>query len=1128
MKNKSALITIKQLVLFSSLSLFFIPNIKAASILNKGNWYKFSIDKSGVYKLDYNFLVNDLKINAEELQISSLGIYGYGGGTVSENYIAGSHQLKENNIDIIDQNGNGKIDKEDYILFYGDGPLGKKLNSVLGWFEHTPAFYTDVQHFFLTTTEGSGKRLGALNSGSSPVRTFNSYDYFGVLDKDSFNPNLSGRVWYHKTINNIVKSISNNLPLTQCSGGEKIIISYSYLTKLTGVNLMIAVNGNFVKSVALNKSDKHQVDSISMLCPGANSSISFSINGNITDNFYLDYITVNGKSPLTYSGAQFNFRFKDEAGTRNNIQFNLSGAQNAKLWDVTTIGAYKNVTNKNLVFENTANVNEYVVFEDNNAYQPKATGKIANQDLSSLGAAHNLIITHKNWINQAKELAEFHKEERNITTHVVDVEHVYNEYSSGNKDVTGIRRFIADIAEKGISSPEKLSTITLFGKACVDYKKVNKNTNTCEDFVPTYETLYSSDFLLSFPTDDIYGLDLKKIKNLDDPGLYMSYGVGRLPVSTIEEAKDVVKKIKNYKHAKSYGDWRNQTTLVSDDYDDAVDGDFYRQNESISKKLEAKNVKTLQNKVYLDAFFQQQFSGGQRYEDVEKLVKDNFTFGNILMTYIGHGGESNWSQERILSSNDLPIYKNQFSLPFITTATCGFAPYDKPNANNKSAGEKYFLQKDGGAIGLLTTCREVLISDQGDFMDTFFGSFYNRNYATLGDISRSTKNGRVLDLNSQKVVLLGDPALELNLPKYNVITTNISNGIDDTLKSLSKIKIQGEIHDLSNSIMSSFNGFCQITVLDKPTMNKLNYNDIKEPKIAGDTFKTQQSRIFRGSTEVKNGKFSIDFIVPKDINYAIGRGKISYYAADVNQKPYRDAAGLDSNVWIGGANLSAAIDNDAPKVTLFMNDEKFAFGGMTNADPILLVKLFDSSGINTTGAGIGHDITAILDNNLRLPINLNSYYRTEQGDYMSGKINYPFYKLKDGRHSIKVKAWDVYNNPGEGYTEFIVASSEKIALTQVLNYPNPFTTNTRFEFEHNRPNEILDVSINVMTITGRVVKRIHQKISTEGFRVKDQIHWNGLDDFGDKIGKGVYIYTVTIRDSKGETASKYEKLVLLQ
>ncbi|MBL7788801.1 MAG: type IX secretion system sortase PorU [Chitinophagales bacterium] len=1128
MKYYIAFLTQRSPVLVFIFILLSTFKLQGASVLSKGNWYKFSIDKSGVYKLDYNFLVNDLKINPQELNTTTIGIFGYGGGVSAEYFTNNSASLKENNIEIVDLNSNGVIEKEDYILFYGDGPLGKKLNLTKGWFEHTSAYYTDVQSFFLTTTEGSSKKLGTLNSGSNPIRTFNNFDLFGILDKDSFNPNLSGRIWYHKALNNIVRTTTLNLPISQCSGGEKIIITYSYLTKLSGASLTIAVNNGFVKSQSLSPSDKYQVDTLQIPCPGSNSTISFSINGSMNENLYLDFITVNGKAPLVYSGVQFNFRFKEEVGTRNNIQFNLSGAQNAKLWDVTTIGSFKNLTTKNLIFENTSSVNEFVVFEDNNAYKPSAIGKIANQDLMSLGAAQNLIITHKTWLNQAKELAEFHKEERGIITHVVDVEHIYNEYNSGNKDISAIRRFISAIAEKSLSSTEKLATITLFGKACVDYKSVNKTNNACEDFVPTYETLYSSDYLVSFPTDDIYGLDYKIDTNLDDSDKTMAYGVGRLPVSTLEEAKDVVAKIKKYKHAKSYGDWRNQTTLVADDYDDRVDSDFYTQNEVVSKFLEQNRIKTLQNKVYLDAFFQQQFSGGQRYEDVEKLVKDNFTFGNILMTYVGHGGEFNWSQERILSSNDLPIYKNEYSLPFVTTATCGFAPYDKPNSNNKSAGERYFLQKDGGAIGLLTTCREVLISDQGPFMNNFFASFFGTNNKTLGDIARATKISNNIDANSQKVVLIGDPALELNLPKFNVVTTNISNGTDDTLKSLSRVKIQGEVRDLSNTIMNNFNGFCQITVLDKPTLNKLNYNDIKTPKIANDTFKTQQSRIFRGSTEVKDGKFSIEFIVPKDINYAIGRGKISYYAADVRQKPYRDASGMDTNVWIGGANLNAAADNDAPKVTLFMNDEKFAFGGITNNDPILLVKLFDSSGINTTGAGIGHDITGILDNNLRLPINLNSYYRTEQGDFMSGRINYPFYKLKDGRHTIKVKAWDVYNNPGEGYTEFIVAPSEKIALMHVLNYPNPFTTQTRFEFEHNRPNEMLDVSINIMTISGRIVKRIHQKISTEGFRVRDQIHWNGQDDFGDKIGKGVYIYTVTIRDSKGETASKYEKLVLLQ
>jgi hypothetical protein len=1128
------LITYKTTILFWCICIC-TSNLVAQSALSKGNWYKISISKTGVYKLDFNFLTKDLKIPAGDLLISKIGVFGYGGGVLNEaNNAVFNADIPENNIEVIDINGNGTLEDGDYILFYADGPYRWQFNSIKSLFEHTSAYYSDAQHFFISTTEGTGKRVVNSASLSSPVSTLNTYDYYHVMDNDSINPQLSGRIWYAGLITNFTKQTEFNLPLEQCTAGEMVAVSFNYFTELNNTLLTITINNSTVKSVNLTPSFTTQLDSFRVLCPGENAKIKFSISSPISTNFYLDNITTNSKADMQYKGSQFNFRTKLGLGTTENYQFNLSGAANAKIWCVSNQISKPNINVsgnvKSFIFSNQVG-KEFVVFEDNNAYKPVAIGKILNQNLTDLPAANNLIITHKTWLGVAKDLAKFHTEERNIVSHVVDVDEIYNEYSSGSKDVMAIRRFIIEQYNKSPSA-NKLSTVTLFGKSCVDYKGVNKTVNTCIDYVPTYETLFSNDFLESFCTDDFFGLLNPTDTNIYKNNKLLSVGIGRLPVSSLEEAKQILAKIKAYKSKESYGDWRNITTTVSDDYDNASDGSFYVQNENMNRFIKSTNIKTNQTKIYLDAFFQEQFSGGQRYEDAEKMLKDNFTFGSLLITYIGHGGASNWAQERVLSTSDLPIYKNLNSLPFLTTATCGFAPYDKPNSSNKSAGERFLLQKDGGAIGLLTTCREVLISDQASFMDNFIRSFYDRktdgNFYTLGDIARETKNKNLLNSNSQKVVLLGDPALEINMPKYNVITTSVSNGASDTLKSLSKMKITGEVQDLSNSLMSNFNGFCQITVFDKINQNKLNYNDTKDPRLFKDTFETQISRIFKGSTEVINGKFSVEFIVPKDINYAIGKGKISYYAADVNQKPYRDAAGIDTTIIVGGANLDAGTDEDAPIVKLFMNDDKFVFGGITNADPFLLAKISDKSGINTTGAGVGHDITAILDGNTRLPVNLNNYYKTEQGDFTQGRINYPYYQLSEGKHSIKLKAWDVYNNPGEGYIEFFVTKSPHIALTHVLNYPNPFTTNTWFQFEHNRPNEPLDVTINIMTVSGKVVKRIAQKLSTDGFRVDKQIAWNGRDDFGDPIGRGLYIYVVTIRDSKGETAHQYEKLVLLQ
>lgn len=1103
---------------------------RTTSKLNSGNWYQLSISKSGIYKLDYNFLTSEMKIPASELDFSKIGIFGYGGGTLPEDnqYNPYSDFLPENAIEIYDQNNNKILENGDYVLFYADGPYHWRYDANSSQFVHTSAFYTDVQRFFITTTEGSQKRISSQNLSGSPSKIQSSYDYYDVLDKDSINPNLSGRIWFSSSISNFKKNIQLPLPIDACTGGESVQLSYSYYTKLSNATVHIDINGQSVKSQPLSPNDDLITDTFRTLCPGSNATIGFTISSSIEQNFYLDYIRVNTKANLAYSGKQFNFRFRDNIGL-SSIQQAQFSSNGFRVWNVSDIRSIKNVTlNGNGFLFNNNTLQEFVAFQDKDAYTPTAIGKVSNQNITGIPKAHNLIVTYKTWMSVANELAQFHKEESGTESQVVDIEKVYNEYSSGNKDVMGIRRFIIDQYHKDPNSSIQLSSVTFFGKPCVDFKGISKS---CEDYVSTYETAVPSDFLRSFCTDDFFGLLEDNQTNLDGSDRTLAIGIGRLPVTTLQEAKDVLNKIKAYKSKESYSDWRNNSTIVSDDYDDPVDASFYTQNQVLAQAIADMHIKTNLNKIYLDAFNQEQFSGGQRYEDAEKMLKDNITFGSLLITYIGHGGFANWAQERILSVSDLPIYQNLHSLPFMTTATCGFAPYDKPSAT-KSAGESFLLQKDGGAISMLTTCREVLISDQGPFMNHFFNQFYNRKsngrFQSFGDIMRLTKNANNVDLNSQKVVLLGDPALTINMPIYNVVTTSISNGTDDTLKALSKMTITGEVRNLNNSLMTDFNGFCQVTVFDKKVQNKLNYNDVKDPLIPKDTFDVQNSRIFRGSTTVSNGKFTIQFIVPKDINYAIGLGRVSYYAADVNAKPYRDAAGMDTSVWVGSANLKAEKDEKPPVVKLFMNDDKFAFGGITHADPILLAKLSDESGINTTGAGIGHDITAVLDDNVRLPIILNNYYKTDPGDFRSGSTQYPFYQLKQGKHTIRVKAWDVYNNPGEGYLEFYVAKDEGIALRHVLNYPNPFTTNTYFQFEHNRPNQPLDVSINVLTISGKVVKRIYQKLTTDGFRVDKQIPWNGRDDFGDKIGRGLYVYVVTIRDTKGEVAHQYEKLVLLQ
>ncbi len=459
------------------------------------------------------------------------------------------------------------------------------------------------------------------------------------------------------------------------------------------------------------------------------------------------------------------------------------------------------------------------------------------------------------------------------------------------------------------------------------------------------------------------------------------------------------------------------------------------------------------------------------------------------------------------------------------TATCEFSRFD--NHKYVSAGERVLLNPNGGGIALFSTTRLVYSSPNytlnKNFFNHVFEKDYKNNYHTLGDVMRLAKNTSGTENNKRNFTLLGDPALKIPLPNYTIITDSINHkdvlNNTDTLKALSKVTIHGHIADETKNIITNYNGLVYPMVLDKKRTITTLGNDGGIPM----DFQTQNNILYKGKASVTNGRFQFSFVVPKDISYNYDNGKISYYSLSSSS----DAKGYFNDFIIGGTDNSAPPDNVGPQIKLYMNDDSFVSGGVTDQNPILYAILSDSSGINTVGNGIGHDITAILDNNTSEILVLNDYYESDVDDYQKGKIEYLFNKLEEGEHQLKVKVWDVYNNSSEGVLDFMVAESEKLAIKNLLNYPNPFTDQTAFYFDHNRPNEMLETMIQIFTVTGKLVKTIHATINSSGFR-SDPIYWDGLDDFGDKLGRGVYIYQLKIRTLDGENVTKIEKLVILK
>lgn len=1126
------------------------------SVLSQGEWYKIGVTQNGIYKLTRDDL-QELGVNVNVLNPQTLNIYGNSYGQLPfDNSVPRPDDLLLNRIEVVGGE-DGTFDSDDYVLFYAKGPDSWKLDTVSGLYASTKNLFTDTSYYFVGINTGDApSRIQSVgSSGSSPNYEVTSFNDFRAHEMDRENMIKSGREWYGEKFD--VQTTYNfsgekyTFPNLDPSAETTVTARVISRSTISGSACVFRLNVNGTEDVRTFSSVGPNPEApfayaglltatLTGASPTLNINLSYQKNSPSASG-WLDKITINTRRLLRVAGAQMEFRDVNSAGPGRVSRFNITNVSAAmRIWEITDPTRvvqinYNRTEGKGTFSLPTEHIREFIAFTGEYK-KPALFGVVENQNLHALGGTDidMVIVTPANLVNKAEELADLHRnyERDPLNVEVVNLQKIYNEFSSGMRDVTAIKWFMKMLYDRSNGNTDIMPHyLLLFGDGSYDNKNFTPgNTN----LIPTYQSANSLVPTKSYVSDDYFGL----LSDDEGEGFndLMDVAVGRLVVKNLQEATSVVNKIRRYMEIKprvysndctvcddntsNLGPWRNEIAMVAD-----YDGNsFMSQSRTLSNLIESYTRNYNIERIFLSSYPVEATPGGDRYPQANKAIDQAVENGAFIVNYVGHGGEVGWSASRILDIPTIQSWSNGVRLPIFMTATCEFSRFDDPLRT--SAGEYVLLNGNGGGIALLTTTRLVYSSPNFTLNKQFYEALFNRPadevVTRVGDLARESKNATAATAgssNHRNFTLLGDPALPIAIPRYKVEVTSLTDTLGnpvDTLKALAVVRVKGKVVGDAGQLLSDFTGRVSPTVFDRQEIKTtLGSNPF--------TYPAQERVIYRGNAEVKQGLFNFDFVLPKDISYAVDTtARISLYAS----ASVTDATGFIEDLTIGGRDPNAVDDGTGPDIEVFLNDENFVFGGFTNDTPILLARVYDPNGVNTVGSGIGHDITAILDGDESNAIVLNDYYEADLNTYKSGKIQYQLDKLDPGKHNLKLKVWDVNNNSSESEVEFVVSDNEDFEIRRVLNYPNPFTTHTEFFFEHNQSCSFLNVLIQVYTVSGKLVKTINTVSNTDGFR-NEPIAWDGRDDFGDRLATGVYVYRISVRNPSGEEVRKIQKLVIL-
>ena len=1098
-------------------------NYASHSKLAEGNWYKIAVSNTGVYMLTTTDLA---ELNGTPC--NRIALFGAPGGMLSANNMAAHpDDLVPAAIEVVDKNSNGLFEAEDYILFYGEGPSVWRYNSTDQLFEYQMHAYANYNYYFLTpnyTQTETSIRIESSDLTPNTNTTISNYTALAFFHEDKVNPVEGGELWMADKFSSSLNSRNYSLtfPGVPTNGSAEIRYGLGHISDYSGQYDMQSETENW--SNTFNAYTTYNTFRRNVALAGS-KKLSLTVTYTPRESGgtgFLDFIEASALIPLAYQGGQQHIRNTQMIQEDNIVQFAGTGYRDGmRLWDVSTPNLPINIelqpseTGGFTFSAAVAQPGTFIAFTSDDAMHPKSIEHVANQNIHGAEVPDYVIVSHRDFVSQAERLANLHRQKEGLKVLVVSQEEVFNEYSSGRPDPIAIRQMLRNMRSND-AEKQKPRYLLLFGKGTYDNRNLlGGNQRTAITY--QYPSLVLNE-TSAYPSDDVYGYIDDSTQGIFEGRLTVS--IGRLPAKTAAEAEHLVDKIDGYMNKRDFtqsnirGDWRNYVTLLADDADPSNGSDsvFASDAEKMAREIMARYPHINIDKIFADAYEQQSGVDGSYYPDVNNALRQRLNYGTLLLNYIGHGSDKYIGTERYMEFSDIEKYTNTDRLAFFVTSTCSFGHYDLVG---DICGAEAFLLADAAGIGILTAARPIHHSHGFNSRACIYALDPNN---AIGDALRLAKSQVSV---SHCIALLGDPALHLSIPNKEVVVTHVNgravkSDVVDSAKVLSRVTIEGEIRNDNGTVATDFNGTIYPIVFDRQVKSSTLANDNDSTEV---TFYQQKNILYKGRETVTNGHFTYSFIIPRDVAYHYDYAKLSHYARSQDD----DATGQYGNIMFGGFDDEAELTELHPTVTLYINDSNFRNGGLTNETPTLFAHLSDSIGINAAGSGIGHDITAIIDNNPYSTVTLNDYYEPDIYDSRSGDVYYTMGKLDEGPHTLTVKCWNIFNYSGSATISFVVANDRQSLIGDFAAAPNPAHDHTTIRVEHNMTNYVQSAIIDIYDLRGSHLCQFVPTLANNGCVIA--CPWDFRTSTGAMVPKGIYIARLQLTTTAGEVLTKTTKVI---